>query len=155
MSMMRCHDNRGGHVSVRAQSMPFQKPGFCLGWSYGWSEPAAQPLRFMLDFADATGLRISDIVDPGRRRGPQGRQGGAAADGPGRPRSLPRSTAAARAAFEMASIHATHLLEGGAELTTVRDNLQHVSLATTSLYLHADDARRAKQVAVRFAVPRP
>ena len=29
--------------------------------------------------------------------------------------------------------HATHLLEGGAELTTVRDNLRHASLATTSM----------------------
>ena len=49
---------------------------------------------------------------------------------------------------------ATHLLEGGAELTTVRDNLRHTSLATTSMYLHTDDARRAKQVADRFAAPR-
>lgn len=47
--------------------------------------------------------------------------------------------------------HAAHLLEGGAELTTVRDNPRHASLATTSMYLHADDARRAKQVADRFA----
>jgi site-specific recombinase XerD len=50
--------------------------------------------------------------------------------------------------------HATHLLEGGAELTAVRDNLRHSSLATTSMYLHSDDARRAKQVAARFAAPR-
>ena len=42
----------------------------------------------------------------------------------------------------------------GAELTTVRDNLRHASLATTSMYLHTDDARRAKQVADRFAAPR-
>jgi site-specific recombinase XerD len=49
--------------------------------------------------------------------------------------------------------HATHLLDGGAELTTVRDNLRHSSLATTSMYLHADDERRAKQVADRFAAP--
>ena len=33
-----------------------------LEWSYGWSEPAAQRLRFMLDFAYATGLRISELV---------------------------------------------------------------------------------------------
>ena len=50
--------------------------------------------------------------------------------------------------------HATHLLEGGAELTTVRDDLRHASLATTSMYLYTDDARRAKQVADRFAAPR-
>jgi site-specific recombinase XerD len=50
--------------------------------------------------------------------------------------------------------HATHLLEGGAELTTVRDNLRHASLATTSMYLHADDALRAKQLADRFEAPK-
>ncbi len=31
-------------------------------WSYGWSEPAAQRLRFMLDFGYATGLRASELV---------------------------------------------------------------------------------------------
>lgn len=49
--------------------------------------------------------------------------------------------------------HATHLLNGGAELTTVRDNLRHSSLATTSMDLHADDVRRAKQVADQFGAP--
>ncbi|MEA3102005.1 MAG: hypothetical protein QOF74_6245, partial [Caballeronia mineralivorans] len=28
-----------------------------LEWSYGWESPAAQRLRFVLDFAYATGLR--------------------------------------------------------------------------------------------------
>ena len=51
--------------------------------------------------------------------------------------------------------HATHLLEGGAKLTTVRDNLRHALLATTSMYLHTDDAIRARQVADRFSAPRP
>jgi len=50
--------------------------------------------------------------------------------------------------------HATHLLEGGAELTSVRDKLRHASLATTSMYRHIDDARRAKQLADQFAAPR-
>jgi len=50
--------------------------------------------------------------------------------------------------------HAKHLLEGGAELTTVRDTLRHASLGTTSMHLHTDDARRAKQMADRFAAPR-
>ncbi len=50
--------------------------------------------------------------------------------------------------------HATHLLEGGAELTTVRDNPRHASLATTSMYLHTDDAQRAKQMPDQFAAPR-
>jgi len=49
--------------------------------------------------------------------------------------------------------HATHALQGGAELTTVRDNLRHASLATTSMYLHSDDIKRARQMASVFGVP--
>jgi site-specific recombinase XerD len=33
-----------------------------LEWSYGWEAPAAQRLRFVLDFAYATGLRVSELV---------------------------------------------------------------------------------------------
>ncbi|KVZ70486.1 integrase, partial [Burkholderia ubonensis] len=33
-----------------------------LEWSYGWSAPAAQRLRFVLDFGYATGLRASELV---------------------------------------------------------------------------------------------
>ncbi|MGR5342321.1 tyrosine-type recombinase/integrase, partial [Vibrio astriarenae] len=33
-----------------------------LEWSYGWDVPAAQRLRFILDFAYATGLRASELV---------------------------------------------------------------------------------------------
>src|SRR5437867_9185738 len=33
-----------------------------LEWSYGWDVPAAQRLRFVLDFAYATGLRASELV---------------------------------------------------------------------------------------------
>jgi hypothetical protein len=33
-----------------------------------------------------------------------------------------------------------------AELTTMGDNLRHASLSTTSMYLHSDDLRRAKQI---------
>jgi len=51
----------------------------------------------------------------------------------------------------MRHTHATHLLEGGAELTTVRDNLRHASLATSSMYLHADNERRGAQVAAASA----
>jgi site-specific recombinase XerD len=197
-----------------------------LEWSYGWSEPAAQRLRFMLDFAYATGLRISELVgarlgaidsDPrgdtwirvvgkGHKAGkvalpPLARAaldrylvqrglpvtpskwrpstwliGSLGEDGSGISswrlwRVLKRFFAAATEVVEEDSpalaeklrqatphwtrhTHATHLLEGGAELTTVRDNLRHASLATTSMYLHTDDARRAKQVADRFAAPR-
>lgn len=33
-----------------------------LEWSYGWEAPAAQRLRFLLDFGYATGLRASELV---------------------------------------------------------------------------------------------
>jgi site-specific recombinase XerD len=46
----------------------------------------------------------------------------------------------------MRHTHATHALAHGAELTTVRDNLRHASISTTSLYLHGDDAKRATQL---------
>ena len=46
--------------------------------------------------------------------------------------------------------HATHALAHGAELVTVRDNLRHASIATTSVYLHGDDVKRAKQMRGAF-----
>jgi len=68
-------------------------------------------------------------------------------------RARPRAGSAGHTALDKAT-HATHLLEGGAELTMVRDNLRHASPATTSMVPHTDDARRGKQVADRFAAPR-
>jgi len=53
----------------------------------------------------------------------------------------------------MRHTHATHALQGGAELTAVRDNLRHASIATTSIYLHTDDVKRARQMASVFAEP--
>ena len=53
----------------------------------------------------------------------------------------------------MRHTHATPALQRGAELTTVRDNLRHASLATTSMYLHTDDLRRAKQIGGAFEAP--
>jgi len=50
----------------------------------------------------------------------------------------------------MRHTHATHALNSGADLTTVRDNLRHASITTTSTYLHADEAKRAKQLAGAF-----
>jgi site-specific recombinase XerD len=50
--------------------------------------------------------------------------------------------------------HATHALEGGAELTSVRDNLRHASVSTTSTYLHGDEAKRARQLEGVFAARR-
>ena len=51
----------------------------------------------------------------------------------------------------MRHTHATHALARGAELTTVRDNLRHASISTTSIYLHSDDVQRARQIAQAFA----
>jgi site-specific recombinase XerD len=47
--------------------------------------------------------------------------------------------------------HASFALESGADLTTVRNNLRHASVSTTSLYLHTDDERRARQIGAAFS----
>jgi len=194
-----------------------------LEWSYGWQAAAAQRLRFVLDFAYATGLRASELVQAtlgaievdhnerwlhvvgkGGRAGrvtlpplaraaldrylvqrrlpttPQkwdpdtplvGNIGGETGiqrarlwvvmkrffatvadllleDNPVFAEKLRRATP-----HWMRHTHATHALQGGAELTTVRDNLRHASLATTSMYLHSDDIKRARQMATVFGVP--
>lgn len=51
----------------------------------------------------------------------------------------------------MRHTHASHSLARGAELTSVRDNLRHASLSTTSIYLHGDDVRRARQLREAFS----
>lgn len=53
----------------------------------------------------------------------------------------------------MRHTHATHALARGAELTTVRDNLRHASVSTTSVYLHSDQAKRARQMRDAFGTP--
>jgi site-specific recombinase XerD len=45
----------------------------------------------------------------------------------------------------MRHTHATHALTRGAQLTSVRDNLRHASITTTSTYLHSDEVERARQ----------
>lgn len=50
----------------------------------------------------------------------------------------------------MRHTHATHALGRGAELTTVRDNLRHASVSTTSIYLHSDEVKRARQIGEAF-----
>lgn len=196
-----------------------------LEWSYGWQVPAAQRLRFVLDFAYATGLRVSELV--GAKLGQleidahgdhwlklvgKGNKSGKVALPPlvrsaldhslmqrglpitpvhwkpstpliadlGDPGSKSGITAArvwrvmkrffitvaatiekdAPATAEklrrasphwMRHTHATHALARGAELTTVRDNLRHASVSTTSLYLHTDEVKRARQMGDAFA----
>jgi len=50
----------------------------------------------------------------------------------------------------MRHTHASHALARGAELTTVRDNLRHASVSTTSIYLHSDEIKRARQLGEAF-----
>lgn len=52
----------------------------------------------------------------------------------------------------MRHTHATHALASGAELAIVRDNLRHASIATTSIYLHGDDAKRVEQLNAIFGI---
>jgi integrase len=46
--------------------------------------------------------------------------------------------------------HASHALARGAELTSVRDNLRHSSISTTSMYLCGDDLKRSRQFTEAF-----
>lgn len=46
--------------------------------------------------------------------------------------------------------HATHALARGVELRSVRDNLRHASIATTSQYIHGDELLRMQQLSVAF-----
>ncbi|MFM0470451.1 tyrosine-type recombinase/integrase [Paraburkholderia strydomiana] len=46
--------------------------------------------------------------------------------------------------------HATRALDRGVELRSVRDNLRHASIATTSQYLHGDELLRMQQLSVAF-----
>jgi site-specific recombinase XerD len=196
-----------------------------LEWSYGWSEPAAQRLRFLLDLAYATGLRagelvgatlgdvsISELGDHWLHLVGTGSRPGKVALPPLARTALdryltqrrlpvtparwePRTPLVAsldkdlvkgitgtrlwhvmRRFFRQAAdvigtdhpvvaeklrrasphwtrhTHATHALARGAELTTVRDNLRHASIATTSIYLQSDEVKRARQMAIAFKV---
>ncbi|BDB29224.1 hypothetical protein CTP10_R66370 (plasmid) [Cupriavidus sp. P-10] len=198
-----------------------------LEWSYGWEAPAAQRLRFVLDFGYATGLRASELVGASlgdietdgqgdhwlKLIGKGSRAGRVALPPLARSaldhylvaRALPMAAArwdpttplvgglgkdmaagitsthlwhVVRRFFAQASAliasdhpaaaeklqhasphwmrhtHATHALARGAELTTVRDNLRHASISTTSTYLHGDEVRRARQLGTAFPVHR-
>ncbi|WP_321817430.1 MULTISPECIES: site-specific integrase [unclassified Paraburkholderia] len=194
-----------------------------LEWSSGWSAPAAQRLRFLLDFGYATGLRASEIVgatlgqietdprgDHWLRVTGKGKKHARVALPPLAWNALARYLAeralpvtqlhwhpdtpvigsleadshdaissvrlwmVMRRFFALAAhsieadhaplaeklrrasphwmrhTHATHALGRGAELTTVRDNLRHASVSTTSIYLHSDEVKRARQIADAF-----
>jgi site-specific recombinase XerD len=196
-----------------------------LEWTYGWQVPAAQRLRFVLDFAYATGLRVSELVgaklgqievdahgDQWLKLVGKGNKSGkvalpplvrSALDHSLMQRGLPITPAhwkpstpliadlgdpdnktgitatrvwslmkrffttvattiekdapATAEKLRRASphwirhTHATHALARGVELTTVRDNLRHASVATTSIYLHTDEVKRAQQIGAAFA----
>ncbi|WP_233874350.1 phage integrase family protein [Paraburkholderia adhaesiva] len=197
-----------------------------LEWSYGWGAPAAQRLRFLLDFSYATGVRASEFV--GARLGDirtgengahwlnlvgKGGKAGKVALPPLARTALeqylvqrrlpvtpqrwdPKTPLLAsvdeegaagitrsrlwyvmRRFFRLAAdvidadhpvlaeklrrasphwtrhTHATHALARGAELTTVRDNLRHASIATTSIYLLSDEIKRFRQMDEAFAAP--
>ncbi len=195
-----------------------------LEWSYGWEAPAGQRLRFVLDFAYATGLRVSELVgaclgnvDTDARGDHwlsiigKGRKAGKVALPPLARSALDRylverrlpvtptrwhpdtpligsleqDSAAGISGVRLWEVtgrffakaaevieadnpvlaeklrrasphwtrhtHATHALARGAELTTVRDNLRHASIATTSIYLHSDEVKRAHQLRNAFA----
>ncbi|MDB0543489.1 site-specific integrase [Ralstonia solanacearum] len=194
-----------------------------LEGSYGWAAPAAQRLRFLLDFGYATGLRASELVGavlrdlrvdehgdhwlhlvgkggkPGRvvlpplatraldqylleRRLPVTRQHwnpitpilaslgvdeDAGITGARLWHVMRRFFDQAADAIEpdhpalaeklrhasphwIRHSHASHALARGAELTSVRDNLRHASIATTSMYLRGDDLKRARQITEAF-----
>jgi len=195
-----------------------------LEWNYGWSEAAAQRLRFLLDFGYATGLRVSELVravlgsvridergdhwlhvvgkgsKPGKvalpplarcaldqyliqrnlsvtpaRWNPKtplvaslGEDGNAgiagarlwcvmrrffmqAADTIRTEHPATADKLCRASPHWMRHSHASHALARGAELTTVRDNLRHASIATTSMYLHGDEVQRARQMNQAFA----
>ncbi|MDW3686064.1 site-specific integrase [Cupriavidus sp. CV2] len=192
-----------------------------LEWSHGWTAPAAQRLRFLLDFGYATGLRAAELVDVtlgGIEIGARGERwlhlvGKGAKPGKVALPSLahqaldqylvqrglpvtpsrwqpetpllsnlegaaaittPRLRDVFRRFFVLAAdiiqndhptlanklrratphwvrhTHASHALAQGATLTTVRDNLRHASITTTSIYLHADEEQRTHQLEQAF-----
>jgi len=214
------------HVFASGEWALLRTVADALEWSYGWSVPAAQRLRFVLDFAYATGLRASELVGStlgsiesdahgahwlhlvgkGSKAGkvvlpplarsalnrhlvqrglpttpahwiPETRLiGGLTPDassgitaarlwrvmrrfflqaaGVIEPRNASLAEKLRRASPHwMRHSHATRALENGADLTTVRDNLRHASIATTSVYLHSDDVKRSTQIGSAFAAP--
>lgn len=97
-----------------------------LEWAYGWSESAAQRLRFVLDFGYATGLRAGERdARPYRngrtrrslvarnRKGRRPRQGRSAAAGAQGARPVPCAAASASLTVALESGHAGHRTHRG------------------------------------------
>lgn len=131
-----------------------------LEWSHGWEAAAAQRLRFVLDFAYATGLRASELVDARLGMIEEDAQADrwlhVTGKGNKAGKVVQEESPATAERLRRASphwtrhTHATHALERGVDLTTVRDNLRHASISTTSTYLHTDEAKRARQLREAF-----
>ena len=219
----RTPDSQAQRVFSEGEWALIQSIANGLEWSYGWSPLAAQRLRFLIDFAYATGLRASELVGatlgmikeddhgdhwlhlvgkgeklgkvalPSMARAALDRYlvqrglpstrllwepttpliGRHKEDGPRSITSsrlwsitkrfflqvadvIPEQSPATAEKLRRASphwmrhTHATHALARGAELTTVRDNLRHASISTTSIYLHGEDVKRARQMDQAF-----
>ncbi len=73
----------------------------------------------------------------------------------GRDSRARQSGAGGKAAPREPSLDSAHSCHTGTdtrgELTTVRDNLGHASIATTPIYLHSDEIKRAQQLRQAFA----
>lgn len=225
---VRCAGHAAGLAATRAfgegEWSMVQTVAEGLEWSYGWEPASAQRLRFVLDFAYATGLRTSELVgatlgmievdterDHWLHLVGKGSKAGkvalpplarAALDrylvqrrlpttpsrwDPATPLvgSLEQDSAAGITASRLWAVmkrffsqvadvtedqrpataeklrrasphwmrhtHASHALARGTDLTSVRDNLRHASLSTTSIYLHGEDVKRARQLGKAFA----
>ena len=61
-AVSRCAPLPTTHVFADGEWALLRTVADALEWSYGWKAPAAQRLRFVLDFAYATGLRASELI---------------------------------------------------------------------------------------------
>jgi site-specific recombinase XerD len=91
-------------------------------------------LRFVLDFAYATGLRASELV--------QAKLGMIKDDAKGN-RWLHLVGKGSKTGTVVLPPIARVALDRSVDLTTVRDNVGHASVSTTSVYLHTDKENRA------------
>ena len=81
--------------------------------------------RFFLEAAEVIGPRNAELAERPRRTSPHW----------------------------MWPSHAARALQNGADLAVVRDNLRHAPIATTSVYLHSDDVKCARQISSALDPP--